>query len=205
MEGNQFDTIYHEHFSYFSFTTAELLFKEHDLTVFDVEELFTHGGSLRVYVKHSDDESRQVSPRVTKLRNDETKAGMGALAGYSSFAESVRETKRALLNFLISIKQEGKSIVGYGAPAKANTLLNYCGVGKDFLDYTVDLSRHKQNRFLPGTHIPIYHPNRIRQTKPDYVLILPWNLRNEIVAQMECVRHWGGRFVIPIPRVGVLD
>lgn len=205
MEGNQFDTIYHEHFSYFSFSTAERLFKEHSLTVFNVEELLTHGGSLRVYVRHSDDTSRHVSARVGQLKNDEMKAGMLELAGYSCFAEKVRETKRALLNFLISVKRERKCIVGYGAPAKANTLLNYCGVGADFLDYTVDLSPHKQNRFLPGTHIPVYHPDRIRQTRPHYVLILPWNLRNEIVAQMACVREWGGRFVIPIPRVEVLD
>ncbi len=205
MEGNQFDTIYHEHFSYFSFCSAEQVFRRHDLTVFDVEELPTHGGSLRVYVRHTEDNSRIVSPRVTQLKNREIAAGVYDFQSYSCFAERAWETKRALLDFLISVKRKGKCVVGYGAPAKANTLLNYCAIGTDFLDYTVDVSPYKQNHFLPGTHIPIYHPDRIRQTKPDYVLILPWNLRDEIIAQMACVRQWGGRFVIPIPGVEIIE
>lgn len=205
MEGNQFDTIYHEHFSYFSFCSAEQVFRRHDLTVFDVEELSTHGGSLRVYLRHAEDNSRTVSPCVPQLKGREIAAGVYNRASYSSFAERVRETKRALLDFLISVKRKGKCVVGYGAPAKANTLLNYCAIGTDFLDYTVDVSPYKQNHFLPGTHIPIAHPDRIRQTKPDYVLILPWNLRDEIIAQMACVREWGGRFVIPIPGVEIIE
>jgi 2-polyprenyl-3-methyl-5-hydroxy-6-metoxy-1,4-benzoquinol methylase len=205
MEGNQFDTIYHEHFSYFSFTTAEQVFRSHDLTIFDVEELPTHGGSLRVYSRHAGGSSGPASSRVTELKNRELAAGVHDLRSYSCFAERVRETKRALLDFLISVKRNGKSIVGYGAPAKANTLLNYCGIGTDFLDYTVDVSPHKQGSYLPGTHIPIYHPDKLRETRPDYVLILPWNIREEIIAQMACVREWGGRFVVPIPRLEVIE
>ncbi len=181
MEGNQFDTIYHEHFSYFSFGTAEAIFAGHGLKVFDVEEIPTHGGSLRLYASHDGDARRVCSPRVSDLREREIAAGMRGLDTYLSFEEKVRETKRALLQFLMGVKREGRSIVGYGAPAKGNTLLNYCGIGKDFLDYTVDISPHKQNHFLPGTHIPICHPDRIRQTRPGFILILPWNLRDEII------------------------
>lgn len=201
MEENQFDTIYHEHFSYFSFLTAEKIFGAHGLTLFDVEELTTHGGSLRIYARHDEDSSKSVSARVKELRAREESAGFTRLNRYHSFAEQVKETKRELLLFLIHAKRAGKQIVGYGAPGKGNTLLNFCGIRTDFLDYTVDRSPHKQGKFLPGTHIPIYSPDRIRETQPDYVLILPWNLREEIMQQNAYIRDWGGQFVVPIPRV----
>jgi 2-polyprenyl-3-methyl-5-hydroxy-6-metoxy-1,4-benzoquinol methylase len=203
MAENQFDTIYHEHFSYFSLKTATTIFAAHGLTLFDVEELPTHGGSLRIYVRHSENASHPIDRRVADVLAKEEAAGFTCLEHYLSFARQVEATKRQLLDFLISVKREGKSIVGYGAPAKGNTLLNYCGVRSDFLDYTVDLSPHKQNQFLPGTHIPIYHPERIRQTKPDYVLILPWNLKDEIMEQLSYIRQWGAQFVAPIPAVRV--
>ncbi|MGH7278601.1 MAG: methyltransferase domain-containing protein [Candidatus Rokuibacteriota bacterium] len=201
---NQFDTIYHEHFSYFSFLTAERVFAAHGLTIFDVEELPTHGGSLRLYVRHTEDLSRPITGGVVELRARETAAGLTDLAYYASFGERVQDTKRRLLDFLISAKRQGRSIAGYGAPGKGNALLNYCGIRRDFLDYTVDRSPHKQGRFLPGTHIPILHPDALKATRPDYVLILPWNLTAEIVEQMAHVRDWGGRFVVPIPEVRVL-
>jgi SAM-dependent methyltransferase len=204
MADNQFDTIYHEHFSYFSFTTVEKIFAAHGLRLFDVEELPTHGGSLRIYASHAEDASKAVSSRVMDLRATEEAAGLLCLASYQSYAERVEETKRKLLAFLIAAKCDGKSIVGYGAPAKGNTLLNYCGIRVDFIDYTVDRSPHKQGHFLPGTHIPIYHPDQIKETQPDYLLILPWNLADEITAQMEYIRDWGGQFVVPIPAVGVM-
>jgi 2-polyprenyl-3-methyl-5-hydroxy-6-metoxy-1,4-benzoquinol methylase len=202
---NQFDTIYHEHFSYFSFITAEKIFAAHGLTLFDVDELPTHGGSLRIYGRHDADSSKPVSPRVTELRAREESAGITRVASYSSFAEHVRETKRSLLEFLIQAKRDGKSVVGYGAPGKGNTLLNYCGIRTDFLDYTVDRSPFKQGKFLPGTHIPIFSPDRIRETRPDYLLILPWNLKDEIIKQMGYIREWGGRFVVPIPSAKVIS
>ena len=204
MQGNQFDTIYHEHFSYLSFTTVEKVFTRHGLTLFDVEALPTHGGSLRIYGRHVDDDTKAASPRVIELKLREAAAGLTALDAYAAFAEQVRETKRALLEFFIAAKRAGKHIAGYGAPAKGNTLLNYCGIRQDFLDYTVDRSPHKQGHYLPGTHIPIYAPEKLRETKPDYVLILPWNLKDEIVGQMAHIREWGGKFVVPIPRVEIL-
>jgi SAM-dependent methyltransferase len=203
MAENQFDTIYHEHFSYFSFITAERVFAAHGLTLFDVEELSTHGGSLRIFARQADDPSRPVSQRVTELRQREEAAGLTALAPYLSFGDQVKETKRKLLDFLIGAKRAAKSIAGYGAPGKGNTLLNYCGIRTDFLDYTVDRNPHKQGAFLPGTHIPICHPDKIRATQPDYLLILPWNLKEEIMGQMAHIREWGGRFVVPIPEVTV--
>ena len=199
---NQFDTIYHEHFSYFSFLTVVEIFEGHGLVLFDVEEIPTHGGSLRIYGKH-DAVNSIVSDRVTQLRVKESQAGLERLETYLTFGEKVKETKRKLLSFLIDAKTQGKTIVGYGAPAKGNTLLNYCGIGTDFIDYTVDRSPYKQGLFLPGTHIPILHPDRIRETKPDYLLILPWNLKEEIMAQMAFIREWGGKFVAPIPEVQV--
>ena len=202
---NQFDTIYHEHFSYFSFTTVEKIFAHHGLTLFDVEELATHGGSLRIYGKHDDNQKLAISNRVSLLKDKEQKAGLDQLETYSQFSNQVMSTKRQLLSFLIEIKNSGKTIVGYGAPAKGNTLLNYCGIGTDFLDYTCDRSPHKQGLFLPGTHIPIYHPDKIAETKPDYVLILPWNLKDEIRSQLSYIREWGGKFVVPIPVVEVLE
>jgi hypothetical protein len=203
VEENQFDTIYHEHFSYFSFLAASTIFAAHGLVIFDVDELPTHGGSLRIYARHADDETKPVTARVRELAAREAAAGVLSLSYYESFAEQVRETKRKLLEFVISAKRAGKRIAGYGAPGKGNTLLNYCGIGTDFIDYTVDRSEYKQGRYLPGTHIPILPPSRLAETQPDYVLILPWNLKDEIMAQMPEVRRWGGRFVIPIPEVRV--
>jgi hypothetical protein len=205
MEMNQFDTIYHEHFSYFSFFTVEKVFAAHGITLFDVEELSTHGGSLRIYGRHAEDGSEQVTERVSALRSRELEAGVADLATYRSFAEQVRETKRKLLDFLIGAKRDGKSVVGYGAPGKGNTLLNYCGIRQDFLDYTVDRNPYKQGKFTPGTRIPIVDPSRIKETRPDYILILPWNLKDEICEQMSFVREWGGRFVVPIPEVRIVS
>jgi hypothetical protein len=203
IEGNQFDTIYHEHFSYFSFLTTEKIFAAHGLVLFDVEELPTHGGSLRIYGRHRDDNSKPVSARVVELRAREEAAGLASIDSYRSFAEKVKNTKRQLLECLIHAKQQGKSIVGYGAPGKGNTLLNYCGVGTDFIDYTVDRNPYKHGQFTPGTHIPIYPPERIRETRPDYLLILPWNLKNEIIQQMGHIREWGGKFIVPIPEATI--
>jgi hypothetical protein len=203
MEENQFDTIYHEHFFYFSFLTAEKIFAAHGLTLFDVEELGTHGGSLRIYARHAEDSTKPVSDRVLELRNRELSAGFATLERYQSFADQVNETKSKLLHFLIRAKNEGKRIAGYGAPGKGNTLLNFCGIRTDFIDYTVDRSPHKQGKFLPGTHIPIYAPERIKETRPDYLLILPWNLKDEIMKQNAFIREWGGQFVVPIPEVKV--
>ena len=205
MQENQFDTIYHEHFSYFSFLTAQQVFAKHGLTLFDVEEIPTHGGSLRIFGRHAQDAQKAVTPRVADLLARERAAGLDRIDAYRAFDEQVKETKRRLLEFLIGAKRAGKRIVGYGAAAKGNTLLNYCGIRTDFIDYTVDRSPHKQGCFLPGVHIPVHGPERIRETKPDYLLILPWNLQDEIVAQMAEIRNWGGRFVVPIPRVKVLD
>ena len=204
MEGNQFDTIYHEHFSYFSFMTVEKVFAAHGLTIFDVEELPTHGGSLRVYARHAEETARGAGLRVTELRAREEVASFTRLEHYLSFGEKVKETKREILDFLIRAKRERKSIAAYGAPAKGNTLLNYCGIRSDFIDYTVDRSPHKQGQFLPGTHIPIYPPEKVKETRPDYLLILPWNLKDEVMEQMAYVREWGGKFVVPIPQVEVL-
>lgn len=199
IEGNQFDTIYHEHFSYFSFSTAQRVFAAHGLSLFDVEELPTHGGSLRVYGRHAEDSAGPCTDRVDALRERELGLGFGDVATYRRFDEQVKASKRDILDFLIGLKRRGKSIVGYGAPGKGNTLLNYCGIRTDFLDYTVDRSPYKQGRFTPGTHIPIYAPQRVRDTKPDYLLILPWNWSEEIVQQMAFVRDWGCQFVVLIP------
>ncbi len=204
MANNQFDTIYHEHFSYFSFVTVEKIFAKHGLMLFDVEELPTHGGSLRIYARHVEHDKPAESANMESLRNREIGAGITAIATYEKFSENVRDTKRTLLDFLIRAKREGKTVVGYGAPAKGNTLLNYCGIRTDFLDYTVDRSPHKQGLFLPGTRIPVHAPDRIRQTRPDYILILPWNIKDEIIEQMSHIREWGGKFVVPIPRVEVI-
>jgi SAM-dependent methyltransferase len=205
MEADQFDTIYHEHYSYFSFTTVRKVFAAHRFALFDVEELPTHGGSLRIYARHEEDGSKPVGERVGDLLVREEVSRLKCLETYRSFAERVRRVKRGLLRFLIQAKEEGKSIAGYGAPAKGNTLLNYCGVRTDFLDYTVDRNPHKQGRYLPGTRIPVHAPDRLRETRPDYVLILPWNLKEEIVEQMADVRSWGGRFVVAVPEVRVLE
>jgi len=203
VEEKQFDTIYHEHFSYFSFRTVEQVFAKHGLTLFDVEELPTHGGSLRIYGRHKENEALGVTKNLQELKAEEEGEGFGNLERYVNFETEVKETKCQLLEFLIGAKRKGKVIVGYGAPAKGNTLLNYCGVGVDFIDYTVDRSPQKQECFLPGTHIPIFHPDKIRETKPDYVLILPWNIKEEVMQQMAHIREWGGQFVTPIPEVKV--
>jgi len=203
MEQGQFDTIYHEHFSYFSMLTTKHILEMHALKPFDVEELSTHGGSLRVYACRVEDSARCVQLSVSKLIQREVAMGLSALEGYRNFAAKVKETKRALVEFLLNASRQGKKVAGYGAPGKSATLLHYCGIGKDYIEYTVDRSPHKQGRFLPGTHIPIYHPDHIRETKPDYVLILPWNLKDEIVTQLHFIRDWGGRFVVPIPEVTI--
>ncbi len=199
----QFDTIYHEHFSYFSFQTVERIFAQHGLTLFDVEEVSTHGGSLRIFGRHTEATSLPVTSNVRDLKQSEQAGGFGELNRYLSFTESVQETKYRLLEFLISAKRQGKKVVSYGAPAKGNTLLNFCGVGKDFIDYTVDRSPQKQGCVLPGTHIPIFHPDKIKETQPNYVLILPWNIKDEVMSQMAHIREWGGQFVTPIPEVKV--
>ncbi len=201
---NQFDTIYHEHFCYFSLIAAETIFAGHGMTIFDVEELWTHGGSLRIYARHAADSSRPVSERVIELRRREEEAGYRKIETYTRFEEQVRETKRKLLELLIDAKRAGKRIAGYGAPGKGNTLLNYCGIRADFIDFTVDRNPYKQGRFLPGTHIPILHPSKIDEEKPDYIFILPWNFKDEILAQLSHARDWGARFIVPIPQATVL-
>ncbi|WP_216840989.1 class I SAM-dependent methyltransferase [Acidobacterium sp. S8] len=204
IEHNEFDTIYHEHFSYFSLLTTIKIMEAHGLKVFDVEELASHGGSLRVFACRAEAETHSVEANVARVLAAEENAGLDSVASYSGFAQQVKETKLALLEFLISAAREGKTVAGYGAPGKSATLLHYCGIGKDLISYTVDRSPYKQGRFLPGTHIPIYHPDRIRETQPDYVVILPWNLKNEIVEQLQYIRAWGGQFVVPIPRAAIL-
>ena len=203
VEGNHFDTIYQEHYCYHSLHTLSQVFEHHNMTVFDVEEIPTHGGSLRIYVRHTADESRPVSDEVKRIHGIEIAKGYADLPVYMAFAERVRETKRAILSFLIEAKRDGKSVVGYGAPGKANTLLNYCGVRTDFLDYVVDRNPYKHGKYLPGTHIPVHPTERIAETRPDYILILPWNLRDEIEAQLQYTREWGARLVVPIPELEI--
>jgi len=203
IEGHQFDTIYHEHFSYFSFTTAQRVLARHGLAVHEVEQLPTHGGSLRIHAGPAD-AGRTAAPAVEALLAEERRAGLGGREIYASFSEKAKHSKRALLKFMIEAKNAGKHIAGYGAPAKGNTLLNYCGIRTDLLDYTVDRSPHKQGLLLPGTRIPVFGPEKIMETRPDYVLILPWNLKDEICGQMAGIRDWGGRFVVPIPEVTVI-
>ncbi len=205
IEQNQFDTIYHEHFSYISFLTAERIFAEHDLVLYDVEELPTHGGSLRLYARHRANEALAVTDAVVRMRRRETDAGLDNLDVYAKFAAKVVETKCAVLDFFIRARREGKRVAGYGAPAKGNTLLNYCGAGAEFLAFTVDRSPHKQGLLLPGSHIPVLSPQAIFDAKPDYVFILPWNLRDEVMEQMAGVRAWGGKFVVPIPELRIID
>jgi hypothetical protein len=203
IELNEFDTIYHEHFSYFSLISTIKIVEAHGLRVFDVEELKSHGGSLRVFACRVGSKTHATMPNVEKVLADETKAGLTSIQGYEGFARQVKETKLALITFLLTAAKEGKKVAGYGAPGKSATLLHYCGIGKDLIEYTVDRSLYKQGRHLPGSHIPIYHPDRIRETKPDYVVILPWNLKDEIMEQLSYIREWGGRFVVPIPKVAV--
>lgn len=205
IEENQFDTIYHEHFSYLSLFTVRQIFAHHGMTVFDVEELPSHGGSLRIYARHTEDETRPETDSITNLIKREEAFGINNMEMYKAFEENVKETKRKLLNFLIEAKRSGKTVVGYGAPGKGNTLLNYCGIRTDFLDYTVDRSPQKQGKYTPGCRLPILDPAVIKETKPDYVLILPWNLSKEISKQNAFVNEWGGKFVVPIPEVKILD
>jgi hypothetical protein len=183
--------------------SVEKIFAHHGLRLFDVEELTTHGGSLRIYASHVEDNTKPVGHRVGELRAREVAAGLTGMDYYLSFGERVKETKRKLLEFLIKAKRGGRSVCGYGAPGKGNTLLNYCGIRTDFLDYTVDRNPYKHGKFTPGTHIPIHPPDTIRETRPDYVLILPWNFKDEIMKQMSDIRDWGGRFIVPIPEVTI--
>jgi SAM-dependent methyltransferase len=203
MSGNQFDQIYHEHFSYFSALTAQQIFARHGLRIFDIEEIWTHGGSLRIHVCKAKTEKHPTQRSVSGVIKQEREAGLDRLDTYGGFAHQVRDTKRKILTFLIEAKNAGKSIAGYGAPGKGNTLLNYCGIRTDFIDYTVDRNPYKQGMYLPGTRIPIFAPDKIAETRPDYVMILPWNLREEIAAQLSYIRDWGAKFVVPIPAVTV--
>lgn len=205
MARNYFDNVYHEHYQYYSLYAMRDVLARNGLTIFDVDEIPPQGGSLRIYARHDADTSKPVSPRVEALIADEIAIGVTSLDYYRSFADQVHRSKRALLRFLMEAKEAGKSVVGYGAPAKGNTLLNFCGVRTDFLDYTVDRNPNKQGRLLPGTRIPVRGPEAIAETRPDYVLILPWNIKDEVMAQMAGIREWGGRFVVPLPEVAVLD
>jgi SAM-dependent methyltransferase len=204
MDGNQFDTIYHEHFWYFSLLATEKVFAAHGLTLFDVEELWTHGGSLRVFARHADEaDARPVTEAVERLRAEELAHGLDQMATYERFGAQVEATKRDILRFLIEARDQGKRVVGYGAPGKGNTLLNYCGIRTDLIEFTVDRNPYKHGRFLPGTHIPVHPPEALDAARPDYVFILPWNLRDEIAEQLAHVREWGGKFVAPIPGIDV--
>jgi len=204
VEENQFDTIYHEHFSYFSFHTVTRIFSEHGLVLFDVDELPTHGGSLRIYAGHREDRSKELSPNVKDLYEKESAAGMGDLSYYLGFQDKANKVKYELLSFLLAQKREGKKVIAYGAAAKGNTLLNYCGIKKDLIQFVVDASPHKQGKFLPGSHIPVVAEGEIRRLKPDFVLILPWNIQPEIIQQLRYIREWGGNFLLPIPEPTVI-
>ena len=204
IEENQFDTIYHEHFSYLSFHTVRRIFAKHGLVLFDVEELITHGGSLRIYARHDEDESKSVTPNVAELLRKEAARGMLKLDYYLDFQQKADKVKYALLSFLLEQKKRGKKVVAYGAPAKGNTLLNYCGVKKDLIEFIMDASPHKQGKYLPGNHIPVVDEAKIRKAKPDYVLILPWNIKTEITEQLSYLRDWGGRFVMAVPEIKII-
>ena len=205
IEGVQFDTIYQEHYSYLSLTAVNRIFDHQGLAIFDIEELPTHGGSLRIYARHGGRATPERTPRVAEVLASERAAGLASIAGYGDFEPRVQEVKRALLAFLIEAKRKGKRIVAYGAAAKGNTLLNYCGIRTDFIDFVVDRNPAKQGRLLPGTRIPVRRPDAIAEARPDFVLILPWNIREEIVAALDVIRTWGGKFVVPIPEVEIID
>jgi SAM-dependent methyltransferase len=204
IEKNQFDTIYHEHFSYFSLFTAMKVFSYHNLEVFDVEEIPTHGGSLRLYVKHTTNNHLSVTSNVKMILDKEHRYGLDDIITYKNFSNRVIEVKEKLYEFLLASKKSGKKVVGYGAPAKGNTLLNFCKIDQSMLPYTVDKSVYKQGLYLPGTHIPIMSLEEIKKSKPKYLLILPWNLQEEIVTEMSFIREWGGKFIIPIPKIQVI-
>ena len=205
MEQCEYDTIYHEHFCYFSWVATERIFAAHGLRLFDVEELASHGGSLRIYACHADNADLPNTDAAEALRARELDAGFERMETYAGFGEKVKESKRALLSFLIEAKRAGKTVAGYGAPGKGNTLLNYCGIRTDFIDFTVDRNPYKHGKALPGTHIPIFPVEKIDEARPDYLLILPWNLKAEIIAQMAHVREWGCKFVVPVPMAEVID
>ncbi|RDJ32168.1 MAG: methyltransferase domain-containing protein [Crenarchaeota archaeon] len=204
IQKNQFDTIYHEHYSYFSLYTVEKIFSFHELTIFDVEKIPTHGGSLRIYVKHSNNNQILKNHNVQNVIEEEEKFGLKNISTYSNFKNNVKSVKKNLRDFFIEAKKAEKKIICYGAAAKGNTLLNYCEIGKEYIEYVVDNNIHKQGLYLPGTHIPIKNPDEIRKTKPDYLLILPWNLQEEIIEQMNYIKEWGGKFVVPIPKVTII-
>lgn len=205
IEQNQFDTIYHEHFSYFSFATAKLIFKKHGLELFDVEQISTHGGSLRIYGKHKDDASKNISPNVTELLHEEKTKGMQTTEYYDGFQNKADRVKYDLIDFLIKQQKNGKRVAAYGAAAKGNTLLNYCGIKKDLIEFVVDASSHKQGKYLPGSHIPVVNEDEITKWKPDFVMILPWNIKDEIAEQLSYIRDWGGRFVVAVPEIKVIE
>lgn len=204
INNNQFDTIYHEHFSYFSLISITKVFEKHGLAIFDLDELPTHGGSLRLYVGHAENKTFTKHRCVDMLFDKEVAAGLKDMETYTNFNKQIYSIKNDLLKFLIKAKSEGKKVAGYGAPAKGNTLLNFCGIGKNYLPYTVDRNPYKQNTFLPGSRIPVYSPNKIFETKPDYVFILPWNLKSEIIKQLSGIRNWGASFIVPIPRLEII-
>jgi hypothetical protein len=205
MTENQYDTIYHEHFSYFSLLAVEKICAAHGLVLFDVDEIPTHGGSIRIYLRHVEDDAKPVAEAVSKLRDSEFAAHLDQMETYATFAEQVMESKRALLELLIQLRRRGKHVAGYGAPGKGNTLLNFCGIRNDFIEFTVDRNPYKHGRFLPGTHIPIYPVEQMKERRPDYILILPWNLKTEIVEQLAYARKWGAKFIVPIPTAQILD
>ena len=201
INNNQFDTISHERFSYLSFIIVEKLLSSYGLTIYDVEEFSTHGGSLRIYVRHTNDKSKPITYRVNDLKQKEISNGLTKIETYTSFNEKVKETKRKILHLLINIKQKNKLIVGYGAHAEAHTLLNYCGITSDFLEYTVDRNPYKQGKFIAGVHIPILNSENVLKTKPEYILVLPWNIKKEIMRQMEHIELWNGKFIVLIPEL----
>lgn len=203
VENTQFDTVYHEHFSYLSFYTVKRIFEAHDLQMFDVEEIPTHGGSLRIYAKHVDDTSKEISPNVSELLKREIEKGVSGPEYYTGFQKRAEQIKFDLLQFLLLQKKDGKRVVGYGAAAKGNTLLNYCGVKFDMVDFVIDANPHKQNKYLPASHIPVYDEAQLKLHKPDFVLILPWNIKDEIEAQLAYIKDWGGKFVTAIPKLNV--
>ena len=204
IEQNHLDTIYQEHYCYHSLYTLEQVFAHHGMRIFDVEEIPTHGGSLRIHVSHDDDETKPVSDAVHEIRQREIDRGLTTLSTFEAFAERVKHTKWNLVEFLISAKRDGKRVVGYGAPGKGNTMLNYCGIREDLIDFTVDRNPFKQDSFLVGSRIPVHAPEMIDEVKPDYVLIMPWNLRDEIVEQLQHIREWGGQFVVAIPELEII-
>lgn len=204
INNNQFDTIYHEHFSYLSFYTVKKIFESAGLTLFDVEEIPTHGGSLRIYATHTGNGDQQVSANVRSLLDKEVSYGIDKIEYYKGFQQKALKAKIELLEFLISQNNQNKKVIAYGAAAKGNTLLNYCGIKNDLIDFVVEANPHKQNKFLPGSHIPVFEESKIKKFKPDFVLILPWNLKSEITSQLSYIREWGGKFVIPIPEIEII-